>query len=129
MQKYHHSGPTPKQSRPPSLAPCDTSSIDDALDDYDCLHKQLVTQALHDEGWHSELNQYLADIPEEVTKDTDIVVWWGVSKFDVFMYPHTFSDILQTHSTVYPTLSRIVLDILPAQALSVPCKCLFSAGK
>jgi hypothetical protein len=39
------------------------------------------------------------------------------------------AHILQVHAREYPTLSRIALDVLPAQASSVPCERLFSAGK
>jgi hypothetical protein len=40
-----------------------------------------------------------------------------------------FTDFSQEQTKVYPTLSRIALDVLPAQASSVPCERLFSAGK
>lgn len=33
------------------------------------------------------------------------------------------------HAHVYPTLARIVLDVLPSQASSVPCERLFSGTK
>jgi hypothetical protein len=33
------------------------------------------------------------------------------------------------HAKLYPTLAKIALDVLPAQASSVPCEHLFSAGK
>jgi len=35
----------------------------------------------------------------------------------------------QIHAKVYPTLAKIALDVLPAQASSVPCEQLFSGGK
>jgi hypothetical protein len=37
--------------------------------------------------------------------------------------------LLQEHAALYPTLSRIALDVLPCQASSVPCEHLFSASK
>jgi len=33
------------------------------------------------------------------------------------------------NATLYPTLARIALDVLPSQALSVPCERLFSGSK
>ena len=38
-------------------------------------------------------------------------------------------DIVQVHAKIYPTLAQIALDVLPAQASSVPCEWLFSGGK
>jgi hypothetical protein len=35
----------------------------------------------------------------------------------------------QVHAKIYPTLSRIALDILPSQASSVPCERIFSGAK
>jgi hypothetical protein len=72
---------------------------------------QSLLQIDDGEGWSSELRCYLNDRPGDVTKDTDIIKWW------------------QDHATLFPTLARIALDILPCQASSVPCKCLFSASK
>jgi hypothetical protein len=36
---------------------------------------------------------------------------------------------LQNHAELYPTLSRIALDVLPSQASSVPCERVFSGTK
>jgi hypothetical protein len=44
-------------------------------------------QTLRHEGWHAELACYLTDIPDDVMKDTDIVLWWGM------------------HLKIYPTLA------------------------
>jgi hypothetical protein len=57
-------------------ASCDQD--DDAVDEYDRHREQLLNQTLHREGWRAELVRYLTDIPDNVTKDTDIIVWWGV---------------------------------------------------
>lgn len=78
--------------------------------DYD-RYRQSLLQTDDGEGWSSELRRYLNDRPGDVTKDTDIVKWW------------------QDHALLFPTLARIALDILPCQALSVPCERLFSASK
>ena len=56
------------------------------------------------EGGSLELRWNLKDRPGDVTKDTDIVEWW------------------QNHAVLFPTLAQIALDILPCQALSVPCE-------
>lgn len=45
-----------------------------------------------------------------------------------FILFHSFI-IVQENQKLYPTLARIALDVLPAQALSVPCERLFSSGK
>ena len=37
--------------------------------------------------------------------------------------------ILQNNATLYPTLTHIALDVLPSQALSVPCGQLFLGSK
>ena len=46
-----------------------------------------------------------------------------------YCYHDTDIDVFQENGHLYPTLARIALDVLPAQASSVPCERLFSAGK
>ncbi|OJA17955.1 hypothetical protein AZE42_14029, partial [Rhizopogon vesiculosus] len=62
--------------------------------EYDRHRRMLVQQAIyeHNAGWAAELRRYLKDMPEDVTKDTDIVQWWS------------------KHSSIYPTLARIAMD-------------------
>jgi hypothetical protein len=54
--------------------------------EYDRHRRMLVQQAIyeHNAGWAAELRRYLKDMPEDVTKDTDIVQWWSVSLFSTF---------------------------------------------
>ncbi|KAF8235736.1 hypothetical protein L208DRAFT_1255559, partial [Tricholoma matsutake] len=35
----------------------------------------------------------------------------------------------QDHAALYPMLACISLNVLPCQASSIPCECLFSASK
>jgi hypothetical protein len=60
------------------------TSVDDNVDletDFDHLHRTLLTQAQTNEngGWEAELWRYLKDIPDDVSKETDVIDWWGVS--------------------------------------------------
>lgn len=42
---------------------------------------RLSLLAEDEEGWRAELRRYLKDMPADVTKDSDIVMWWQVSLF------------------------------------------------
>ena len=94
---------------------------------YDRHRQTLITQ--EEEGWAAEIRHYLNDMPVDVTKETDIVEWWKVHNLyhsNLLILPMV--DI-QENCKLYPTLAHIALDILPYQASSVPCECLFSASK
>lgn len=79
--------------------------------EFDRHRRSLIEQNSYSDGggWKAELRRYLSDLPD-VSKDTDIIEWWG------------------THAKVYPTLSRIAKDVCAIPATSVPCERLFSAG-
>lgn len=51
--------------------------------EFNCHHCELIQQnASLDIGrWSAELRCYLSDLPADVTKNTDIMQWWAVSKF------------------------------------------------
>jgi hypothetical protein len=115
----------------PCLAPTPTPppTANNSDDEYDRLRKGLLTRSIRDEGWRAELRRYLDDIPADVSKDTDIVAWWGVSGHPSISFVPPTQLSVQDHAKLYPTLAKIALDVLPAQASSVPCERLFSAGK
>jgi len=54
------------------------------LSEYDKLRETLLTDDA-EEGWASELRRYLKSMDRDVTKDTDIVEWWQVSRFRSFL--------------------------------------------
>ena len=67
---------------------------------------------------------------QDVKQDTNIVKWWQVSSLaciETFLFAN--SNCHKHHAHLYPTLARIVLDVLPSQASSVPCERLFSGTK
>ena len=58
------------------------SSGTSILSHFDQYRQSLVELAV-DEGWAAELRHYLKDMPVDVTKDTDIVLWWQVSQSNI----------------------------------------------
>lgn len=81
-----------------------------------------------------ELENYMQDGTVD-SKGLDMMRFWRVSFQTVgsvavvLMTPEYFALILQHHSRKYPTLYRIALDVLPAQASAVPCERAFSSSK
>ncbi|PPQ73449.1 hypothetical protein CVT25_000097, partial [Psilocybe cyanescens] len=70
-------------------------------------HQETLLSDDAEEGWASELRRYLGTMQCNVKKDTDLIKWW------------------QDHEQLFPTLVCVALDVLPAQALSVPCPIVF----
>jgi hypothetical protein len=60
------------------------------LSEYDKHCKQLILDDV-DEGWASELQQYLGTMQRDIKKDTDIVEWWQVS--NLYMYVSLFCSL------------------------------------
>jgi hypothetical protein len=65
--------PTPTSSQDPNDIDCPSD------DDYDRLRRGMLAKVIQNEGWRTELRRYLDYMPSNVTKDTDVVEWWGVS--------------------------------------------------
>ena len=42
-------------------------------------------------SWKEELHCYLTDMPLDIFKDTDIIVWWTVSVFILLISLHSQS--------------------------------------
>jgi len=92
-------------------------------------HCETLLSDNAEEGWAPELHHYTKMMQRDVKKDTDIVKWWQVSSscFEIFLFTNLNGP--KDHAHVYPTLEHIALDVLPSQALSVPCEQLFSSTK
>ena len=114
-------------SRQPVLSPSPTLAVqpDSLATDFDRWRWELLNQN-QDRGWQDELKSYL--VPCDVSKDVDLVEWWQVCANGHFS-PCTYNSCPQTNQRQFPTLARIALDVLPAQASSVPCERLFSSAK
>ena len=71
---------------PSTPVPSGDPNPNDSEDEFDRLRKGLLATATRNEGWQSELQKYLKDILADVSKETDIVQWWAVSSFYIFIY-------------------------------------------
>jgi hypothetical protein len=130
MEIYYKKRPRADAVDPPTQTTCidgNAERLRVLSSEYD-RYRQSLLETDKGEGWSSELRHYLKDRPGDVTKDTDIINWWQVSRFGPF-YRIPCLTLLQNHAALYPTLARMALDILPSQASSVPCERLFSASK
>ena len=114
------------------------NAVPDASDEGDAAMETLSEFDKHceallsndtEEGWSLELRRYLKTIECGVKKDTDIVEWWQVCI--LYLKSFQFDNLkgLKDHADIYPTLARIALDVLPAQASFMPCERLFSGTK
>ena len=98
------------------------------VSEFDKLHETLLTDDA-EEGWASELHRYLNTMQRNVTKEMNLVEWWQVSCFSSgYRWNVHLLTYLRTMQ-LFPTLACIALDVLPAQASSVPCEWLFSGTK
>jgi hypothetical protein len=78
------------QSRTPSPAANNPLSDEDSTfeTEFDRHRQKLIAASAKNEGWAAELRRYLKDIAANVTKDTDIVQWWAVSRNGLFLLQH-----------------------------------------
>ena len=130
MEQYWNAHQTTSHTAP-------TKSHDDVvqpdksiLSEFDHHRLSLLSANQNDEeGWRSEMCQYLKDLTANVTKDTDIVKWWQVCVGLCMYYSIMLNNhLLQDNGATFPTLCCIALDFLPCQASSVACERLFLAG-
>ncbi|KAG1872985.1 hypothetical protein DFJ58DRAFT_651917 [Suillus subalutaceus] len=88
MEEYSkHSSPPAAITPIPSYMDSGAPTVES---NYDHHRRTLVDQASreHNAGWHAELQCYLKDIPDDVSRDTDIIEWWSVSRLDAYCNFH-----------------------------------------
>jgi hypothetical protein len=83
----------------PSSATALSTSLDNVTEsEFDRHRRTLHAQALNDEGWATELRQYLKDISDDVTKEINVIEWWSVSAPEFYigyLLIHLSRDILR----------------------------------
>ena len=77
MYKYYQSRPSTVNRSAQTQAT--TSSETAILSEFD-KHRETLLSEDTEEGWASKLRRYLGTMQRDVTKQTDIVEWWQVSK-------------------------------------------------
>jgi hypothetical protein len=77
MYKYYQSCPSTVNGSAQTQAT--TSSKTATLSKFDKHHETLLSEDT-EEAWASELRRYLGTMQRDVTKQTDIVKWWQISK-------------------------------------------------
>jgi hypothetical protein len=78
MYDYYKSRPSTAVGKPVSTQAA-TSPETPILSEFD-KHRETLLSDDTEEGWASELRRYLGTMQRDVTKQTDIVEWWQVSK-------------------------------------------------
>ncbi|KIJ09800.1 hypothetical protein PAXINDRAFT_17133 [Paxillus involutus ATCC 200175] len=83
----------------PTSTSTSTHKNDTLESEFDRHRRELIKRRWDKDGnsWKAELCCYLSDLPIDVSKDTDIVKWWG------------------EHAQEYPTLTRIAKDVSGAE--------------
>jgi len=127
MSQYYNTRPPLPQTN--AITPTENGADAPVLSEFDKLRETLLT-ADAEEGWAAELRRYTSTMQRDVTKHTDLVEWWQVSRspfcLEIFL---VLILAPQNNAKLFPTLARIALDVLPSQASSVPCERLFSSTK
>lgn len=86
MEKYWENRPRSTPITTPSTPTNDadsTTTTVSVMSDFDRYRRTLVAKE-DDEGWQSELQRYLKDMPADVTAETDIIHYWQVCHFISF---------------------------------------------
>lgn len=89
MSQYYRTQPT-AVPKPNTHADVDGRTVEAVahLSEYDKHRERLISDDV-DEGWASELRQYLGTMQRDVKKNTDIVEWWQVSNLRIVsLFPH-----------------------------------------
>jgi len=76
-----------------------------------------------------EFDRYIADGVCGVSGGINLICAWDVCHFVVLYCLKLTYLIIQMNETKYLLVFLVALDILPVQASSVPCECLFSSSK
>ncbi len=132
MEEYwNNTSPIPQDNMPglPATSNDGWDRMATLTSEYNCHCHALVERTVahaDPSRWKAELCAYLGSIPADVSRDMDIVVWWSVSHLQCLL--SSVLIYLQANSNIYPTLSRIVMDVCAIPTTSVPCERLFSAG-
>ena len=115
MQAYWEE---PGQQLTPFNAPTSAADDDETLEsEFDHHRRHLMQQSLlsNSGGCAAELRCYLSDHPSDVTKDTDIVKWWSVGVFFLFMHATVLITLHRNTGIATPPLPKLPRTSVPSQ--------------
>ena len=83
-------------------------------------YRQTLIRKDDKEGWAAEKCHYLKDMPADVTKETDVVEWWQVSKLQNIFAAHFTSLSTGPCSVIpYPGMDHPGCASLPSNICSM----------
>jgi len=85
MAEYYQDRPLTPPQQEKNRSHIDEAISTSPLSEYDKVRETLLTTNV-EEGWSSELRCYLGTMQRDVTKDTDLIEWWQVSRYPSFFY-------------------------------------------
>jgi hypothetical protein len=99
MAEYYSLRSPPSPSKQLNRISPAATSDGPALSEFDKLRETLLTDDV-EEGWASELRQYLGSMQRDVTKDTDLVEWWQVRELFLYNLIHLVMFSRTKHSCI-----------------------------
>ena len=115
MQAYWEE---PGQQLTPFNAPTSAADDDETLEsEFDHHRRHLMQQSLlsNSGGCAAELRRYLSDHPSDVMKDTDIIKWWLVGVFFLFMHAMVLITLHRNTGIATPPLPEFPRTSVPSQ--------------
>jgi len=123
MQDYSKRAPTGATTRSSSPINANTLASTETLEsEFDRHQHTLVEEAARQQcsGWAAELRQYLNNVPDDVSKDSDIIQWWSVGYFFISIRILLLIWLIRITHLAFQYLPRLLWMFVQCQRLLYP---------